>query len=309
MTRTARRRAAGRAALAAVLLSCAAAVGAQTPVERGAYLAVAGGCVTCHTEDREGAAPFAGGRPLVTAFGTFYAPNITPDNDTGIGRWTDAQFLTGLHEGESPTGDVYYAAFPFTSYTGMTDEDVLAIKAWLFTQPAVRQANKPHELSWFLRPRLAARTWRILYFTPQRFVPDEGKTAEWNRGAYLVRHLGHCGECHTPRGKIMGALLPGEELAGNPDGAEDRAVPNITPHDENGIGEWSLSDLETYLEIGMLPDGDFAGAGMGEVIDENTSKLTAEDRHAIATYLKSVPARAGQKKAAEPASEKEESEF
>lgn len=285
-----RARAAGAVALAACLLCAAAAAAAETPAERGAYLTAAAGCVGCHTADRDGAVPFAGGRALVTAFGTFYSPNITPDRELGIGAWTDAQFLAALHEGTSPGGSAYFPAFPYTAYAGMTDADALAIKAYLFTLPPAREANRPHDLPWYLRTRLAAAAWKLLFFTPSRFVADSGRDAAWNRGAYLVRHLGHCGECHTPRNRL-GAPLADREMAGNPAGPENRKVPNVTPDKKDGIGDWTLSDLESFFETGMLPDGDFAGSGMGQVIDEITSRLTPEDRHAIAAYLKALPAR------------------
>ena len=260
---------------------------ADEQVERGRYLTTAAGCITCHTEDVDGAVPFAGGRPLVSDFGTFYAPNITPDPDTGIGRWTEADFLRALREGRSPQGEAYFPAFPFPSYTGITDADAAAIFAYLRSLPATRQASRDHEMPWYLRPRMGAAMWQSLYFEAGAFVPDPARTPEWNRGAYLVRHLGHCAECHSPRGR-MGALLPERELAGNPAGPEGRKVPNITPHEQDGIGEWSASEIETFLEIGMEPDGDFVGAGMGEVIEENTAKLSPEDRRAIATYLLSL---------------------
>jgi mono/diheme cytochrome c family protein len=280
--------AAGAALCALLLWAITAAAG--TRAERGRYLAAAGGCISCHTQDRDGAVAFAGGRPLATAFGTFYAPNITPDRDTGIGAWSDQQFLAALRDGVSPSGDDYFPTFPYTAYAGLSDADALAIKAYLFTLPAVRQPNRPHDLRWYLQSRLAATAWKWLYFEPARFEPDPTRDAQWNRGAYLVRHLGHCGECHTPRNRF-GSLRAEYEMAGNPDGPEDRTVPNITPEEVEGIGDWSASDLETFLEIGMLPDGDFAGAGMGQVIDENTSQLTAEDRRAIAAYLRGLPPR------------------
>lgn len=276
-------------ALGTVLL-WATSAGADTHAERGRYLAAAGGCVSCHTADEDGAERFAGGRALATPFGIFHAPNITPDRATGIGAWTDEQFLAALRHGVSPSGEDYFPAFPYTAYAGLSDADVLAIKAYLFTLPPVRQPNRPHDLPWYLRSRLAATAWKWLFFKPARFAPDPSRDAAWNRGAYLVRHLGHCGECHTPRNQL-GALRADLEMAGNPDGPEDRTVPNITPDETNGIGDWSASDLESLLEIGMLPDGDFAGAGMGEVVDENTSQLTAADRQAIVTYLRSLPPR------------------
>jgi mono/diheme cytochrome c family protein len=278
-----------RFVLGAWLLVPIAAASATT-AERGAYLAAASGCVSCHTEDRDGARPFAGGRALATPFGTFYSPNITPDPETGIGAWSEEQFVAALQRGTRPDGAEYFPAFPYPAYAGMTREDALAIRAYLLSLPAERHPNRPHELPWFLGGRLGATAWRWLYFRPVPFAGDPGRDAAWNRGAYLVRHLGHCGECHTPR-NALGALRTDLELAGNPQGPEARVVPNITPEETDGIGAWSASDIETFLEIGMLPDGDFAGAGMGEVIDENTSKLTPEDRRAIVAYLRALPAR------------------
>jgi mono/diheme cytochrome c family protein len=257
--------------------------------DRGAYLAVAAGCITCHTEDREGAAEFSGGRALKTPFGTFYSPNITPDRLTGIGGWSDEQFLAALWEGVSPAGQHYFPAFPFTSYTGMTRTDVLAIKAYLSSVPAVQRPNRPHELTWYVNTRLAARAWQRMFFRPARFQPDTQHDDSWNRGAYLVRHLGHCGECHTPR-NALGAMQASRELAGNPAGPEGKKVPDITATPGHGISDWSGADIESFLETGMLPDGDFAGAGMGEVVDRTTSQLTADDRRAIAAFLLSLRA-------------------
>ncbi len=276
-------------ATAGGLLLVALSASAQSAVERGRYLTAASGCAGCHTEDREDAVPFAGGRAIKSAFGTFYSPNITPDRETGIGNWSDTQFVAALHDGIRPDGASYFPAFPFPSYTGMTTDDALDIKAYLFSLPAVRQANRAHELPWYLRSRLAARAWKLLYFQAGRFAPDPSRDDSWNRGAYLVRHLGHCGQCHTPRSRF-GALIADRELAGSPSGVKKDSVPNVTPHEADGIGTWSAPDLELFLEIGMLPDGDFAGAGMGQVIDENTSQLTGEDRSAIATYLRALPA-------------------
>lgn len=293
MRRWPRQRAASLAA--GVLLATTAL--ADTRVERGRYLTAAAGCVTCHTEDREGAPPLAGGRPLATPFGTFYSPNITVDHDTGIGRWSEEDFVKALHEGVDPQGQSYFPAFPYTSYTGMTRDDALAIRAYLFSLPPVRKQNRGHQLAWYLRSRLAARAWQWWHFEPGRFSPDPQRDEAWNRGAYLVRHLGHCGECHSPRG-ALGAVQADAELAGNPRGPEGKAVPNITPDEPTGIGAWSRSEIETFLEIGMLPDGDFAGAGMGEVIDDNTSRLSAADRTAIAVYLQALPARTSRRRSA-----------
>ncbi len=273
---------------AAMYLAAVDALAEDDLLERGKYLLYAGGCISCHTEDSDDALPLAGGRALESPFGTFYSPNITPDNVTGIGLWSDDEFVTALWEGVSPHGEHYFPAFPYTSYTGVAREDLLAMKAYLFSLEAVDKASKEHDLAWYISTRLAAGAWKELNFDAARFVPDAARDEQWNRGAYLVRHLGHCGECHTPRSKL-GVLQMDQEMAGSQLG--DESVPNITQHRVDGIGRWSVSDIEYFLDIGMLPDGDFAGSSMGEVIDDNTSQLTREDRLAIAAYLKSVPPR------------------
>jgi len=273
---------------AILFLLSTVAVAQDSLLAEGEYLMNAAGCISCHTMDEEGAEPLAGGRALLSPYGTFYSPNITPDEETGIGTWSDDDFVSALWEGLSPQGKHYFPAFPFTAYTGLSRDDALAIKAYLFSIEPVSQENREHDLPFYMSRRLAAGFWKMRNFDAGRFVRDSDQSGDWNRGAYLVRHLGHCGECHTPRGR-MGALLADEEMAGNPKFTEDSSVPNITPHKENGIGRWSLADLEYFLEIGMLPDGDFTGGEMGPVIDENTSLLTREDRVAMATYLRSLP--------------------
>lgn len=278
-----------RAAVVAVILLMAAHAAAQeAATAKGKYLVFAGGCIDCHTADRDRAIPLAGGRALKSPFGTFYPPNITPDVDTGIGAWSDDDFLKAFWEGIGPDGDHYYPAFPYTSYTGISREDLLAIKAYLFSLAPVRQDTPEHDLAWYASSRLAVRAWQRRYFRSARFVPDSGRPQQWNRGAYLVRHLGHCGECHTPRNSV-GAVKNDRELAGNRDGPDDREVPNISPDRNDGIGKWSVSDIEYFLDTGMYPDGDFVGGAMSDVIDNCTSKLTKADRLAIATYLKSIP--------------------
>lgn len=275
----------------AIFVMCAAAIASaeESTIERGEYLIFAGGCIDCHTEDSDEALPLAGGRALESPFGTFYSPNITPDVDSGIGAWTDADFVNAFWKGVNPDGDHYYPAFPYTSYTGVSREDLLAMKAYLFSLEPVENATPEHELAWYISTRLAAGAWKLKNFDSERFVPDREQSPEWNRGAYLVRHLGHCGECHTPR-SATGALRQDQELAGNPDGPDEEKMPNITPHRDDGIGKWSVGDIEYFLQTGMLDDGDFVGSSMSSVIDNNTSKLIKEDRLAIATYLKSVPA-------------------
>ncbi len=274
---------------AAILPAAMAAPGGDSPVERGEYLVHAGGCVTCHTAETDDAVPFAGGRALESPYGTFYAPNITPDVETGIGGWSDDEFVNAFWLGVSPEGKHYFPAFPYTSYTGASREDLLAIKAYLDSLEPVRQTTPRHELS-FLASRFGAGLWKRRYFNPGRFEPDPQASEEWNRGAYLVRHLGHCGECHTPRGRF-GVLQQDRELTGNPDGPGGEKMPNITADPEEGIGKWSLGDIEYFLDIGMEPNGDFAGGSMAAVIEDGTSYLTDADRHAIAVYLKSLGAK------------------
>lgn len=262
-------------------------VALPSEVERGEYLLHAGGCTSCHTADEDEAIPLTGGHELETPFGTFYSPNITPDRETGIGGWTDDDFVKALWHGVGPDGASYYPAFPYTSYTGMSREDALAIKVYLFSREPVRRENRAHELPWYLSTRLAAWAWQLINFSPARYVPDPERDAAWNRGAYLVRHLGHCGECHTPRDSL-GNVLAERELTGNRSGPGGKKVPDITTDRKTGIGRWSTSEIEFFLELGMLPDGDFTGGAMSPVIDDNTGHLTPDDRRAIASYLKTV---------------------
>lgn len=273
---------------AASLLAAVTVQARDDLVKRGEYLVYAGGCITCHTEERDDAVLLAGGRAMESPFGTFYSPNITPDPETGIGKWSEDDFVNAFWNGVNPEGKHYYPSFPYTSYTGVTREDLVAMMAYLMSLEPARNKNREHDLAWYMLNRLAAGTWKNLYFKPARFVPDDTKGDQWNRGAYLARHLGHCGECHTPRNEF-GVLQTDEEYAGSRLG--DEKIPNITQHRVDGIGRWSISDIEYFLDIGMLPDGDFAGSSMVDVIEDNTSKLTREDRLAIAAYLKSVPPR------------------
>jgi mono/diheme cytochrome c family protein len=252
--------------------------------ERGRYLAVAASCETCHTT--EGGQPFAGGRALKTPFGTFYTPNITPDRETGIGLWSEVQFLRALHEGVRPDGADYYPAFPYTSFTKLTDADALAIWAYLSSIPAVRQANRPHALSFPYSWRFLLNGWKWLFFDPGRFRPMPGRSAEENRGAYLVTAVVHCGECHTPRNSF-GAMDNDRFLAGNPAGPDGKSVPNITPDPKAGIGNWSEDDIVQVLTDGRTPAFDEVAGSMAEVV-RNTARLTPEDRRAIADYLQTV---------------------
>lgn len=269
-------------------LAAADARGDPAQIERGAYIFAAADCGACHTNVKEKGPLLAGGRPLGTPFGVFYSPNITPDPQTGIGRWSDADFVRALREGVSPDGAHYFPAFPYPSFTRMTEQDMLDLKAYVFSLPAVVQPNRPHEIDFPFGWRFSVWFWKQLNFTAGPFVPDPAQSAEWNRGAYLAEALAHCGECHTPRG-WLGGLDMSAAYAGTTDGPDGETVPNITPDSETGIGTWSATDVVRLLRTGQLPDGDFVGSVMGEVVDNGTSKLTDADRAAIATYLASLP--------------------
>jgi mono/diheme cytochrome c family protein len=279
------------AALAAVLLALNAFAARAEDADlaaRGAYLAAAAGCADCHTDAKNGGRPYAGGRALTTPFGTFYAPNITSDLDTGIGRWSDAQFLNALREGVRPDGSNYFPVFPYPSFTKITDDDARAIKAYLLAQPAVRQSNRVHDVTFPFSWRFLQNGWKLLFFSPGPFRPAPERGEIYNRGAYLVTALAHCGECHTPR-NWFGATEPSRFLAGTSHGPDGKAVPNITPDSETGIGKWSDDDIMTLLKDGQTPDFDFVGGAMTEVV-KNTARLTDADRRAIAVFLRSVPA-------------------
>jgi mono/diheme cytochrome c family protein len=263
-------------------LACAAPVAAQDAVTRGEYLVHAGGCVSCHTAPN--GAAFAGGRALVTPFGTFYSPNITPDLDTGIGGWTDAQFLRALRAGVRPDGANYFPVFPFPSFTNITDADALAIKAYLFSLQPVRQTDRPHDVAFPFSWRFLQFGWKTLFFREGPFRVDPSHDAAYNRGAYLVTALAHCGECHTPR-NLFGAVKPAAALSGTPDGPDGQAVPNITPDPATGIGQWQEQDIVTLLATGRTPEESTVKGAMREAVQDGLKFLTDADRQAIAHYL------------------------
>lgn len=251
--------------------------------------AATGGC-TCHTNfpgEGEEAPSLAGGRALETPFGVFYSTNITPDDETGIGRWSEADFVRAMREGLSPEGEHYFPVFPYPAFSGLSDPDLADMKAYLDSLPPVRRANRapdaPFPFSW----RGSVAGWKLVNFTPKRLEPDAAQSAGWNRGRYLVEAAAHCGECHTPR-TLTGGLDASMALAGSREGPEGELAPNITPHDATGIGEWSRSDLVWYLEMGLKPDGDDTQGLMSEVIVHGYSKLPAEDLEAIAEYLGTI---------------------
>jgi mono/diheme cytochrome c family protein len=255
-------------------------------VARGEYLTRAGGCFSCHTAP--GGEPMAGGRALATPFGTFYSPNLTPDVETGIGSWTDAQFLRALRKGVRPDGSDYFPVFPYPSFTGITTGDVLAIKTYLFSRPAVRQPNRQHDVAFPFSWRFLQSGWRLLFFRPGPFRPSPERSATYNRGAYLVTALSHCGECHTPR-NALGAMRPSLWLAGTADGPDGQVVPNITPDPTTGIGEWQKADLVELLKTGTTPEQTTVKGAMREAIADGFKYLSDDDLAAIADYLLAQP--------------------
>jgi mono/diheme cytochrome c family protein len=249
----------------------------------------AGGC-TCHTDyDREGesAAWLAGGRALSTPFGTYYSTNITPDPTTGIGRFSEVDFLRAMQQGVAPDGSNYFPVFPYTSFTHMSDADLRDLFAYLARIPPIARANRAPDVAAPFRWRFAVTPWKWLNFEAGRFVPDAAQSAAWNRGAYLLNGPAHCAECHTPR-TLSGGTDRTLWLAGSNEGAEGKPAPNLTPDGETGIGDWSIADLDWYLETGFKPDGDDTQGLMAELIEHGFSHLPKSDRRAIATYLHSL---------------------
>jgi mono/diheme cytochrome c family protein len=277
------------AALAAALLflAPAAARADDGAVKRGEYLFHAAGCESCHTDRKNNGPRLAGGAPIKTEFGTFYGPNITPDPAHGIGKWTDAQFERALRHGRDEDGDFLFPVFPYTSFTYMTEADAKDIRAYLATVPPSAMESKPQDVSFPFSIRVLQLFWRWLNFVPGPYVADKTQSEEWNRGAYLVTALVHCGECHTPR-NLTGGLQRDMWMAGNAHGPDGAHIPNITPDPETGIGKWSVDDIVQYLSTGLDPDGDVAGSLMADVVEVSTSKLTDADRHAIAVYIKAL---------------------
>ena len=267
-------------------------------IKRGEYVLNAGGCVACHTRPeanagdsaaaREAGPRLAGGRALETPFGTFYSPNITPHKEHGIGRWTADDLWRALTQGEGPGGVHFYPVFPFPSYAAMKRSDSDDLYRYLMSIEAQALANREHDLAWYVSWRFTNRLWKWLFFDPQPFADDPAQSKSWNRGAYLVKALGHCGECHSPRG-ANGVVQHEHDLAGNAQGPEGDPVPSLRADADDGIGDWSADEIATYLASGEDPDFDFAGGAMVDVIDDSTSMLSDDDRNAIAEYLKNLP--------------------
>jgi len=258
---------------------------AYTPSpQNGEIIFNAGGCSSCHAvPNQPDRTRLGGGLAIPSPFGTFYAPNISQDPTNGIGRWSEADFVNAVKKGISPEGEHYFPAFPYTSYSHATVQDVRDLFAYLKTLPAVPGKVRDHDLPFPFNIRRNVGIWKLLFMDGRLFVPDQARSPSWNRGAYLVNSFGHCAECHSPR-NFLGGIIASQRFAGGPDPDGKGWVPNIT---RKGLSDWSDKDIAYFLESGMTPDGDSAGGSMVAVI-KNTSQLPAADRAAIAEYVKQL---------------------
>jgi mono/diheme cytochrome c family protein len=285
-----------RTILAGLLLCTAFAVGSahaqlkEEPtaedIARGKALTEASGCASCHTADP--AKPFAGGKRIDTPFGGVYSLNLTPDRDTGLGAWSDDDFYRALRFGVARDGSRYYPAFPYPNFTKLTRQDILAIRAYLATLTPVKSAPRAPELRWPLNYRVVMRGWNWLYFKPGIIMPDQQKSAEWNRGRYLVEGAGHCGACHTPK-NMLGADRRDEALGGNL--VQGVLAPRLDAAPNSGVKSWSVEDIAAYLQSGRNGKS-HAGELMAKVAVNSMPKTSDADARAIAVYLKDLPAAA-----------------
>lgn len=264
----------------------AAALLPRTPdLANGAAMAEVGGCASCHaTPKQDDRTRLGGGLALHSPFGVFHVPNISPDPRDGIGAWSEADFVTAMMKGTAPDGSHYYPAFPYTSFQRMSVDDVRDMFAYLKTLPVVAGRAPGHELPFPFNIRRGIGLWKLLYLDGRPFTPDPARSAQWNRGAYLVNAPGHCAECHSPR-NALGAIVEDRRFAGGPAPDGKGGVPNIT---QARLGSWSEGDIAELLSSGMTPDADFVGGSMTDVV-RNTAKLSPQDRAAMAHYLKSLP--------------------
>ena len=254
-------------------------------IDRGRYLALAGNCAGCHTG--RGGRPYAGGRGVPTPFGTVYASNLTPDDATGIGRWTAADFRRAMRDGRSRDGRLLYPAFPYPNYTHVTPKDADALFAYLKTLPAVVAPNRSHALRFPYRSPIALATWRVLFFKPGAEPNDPTRSEEWNRGAYLVRGLGHCGACHSPR-NMLGAIVGDDELSGGRMPRQNWYAPSLRSAAEAGVADWPIQEVVALLGTGVAPRASVMGP-MAAVVSGSMQHLTPSDLHAIAVFLRSLP--------------------
>src|SRR5258708_7660443 len=272
--------------LTAAPVACAVPAPATTQnLANGLTTFNAAGCASCHAvPGQPDRFRLGGGLAIPSPFGTFYAPNISPDPVDGIGRWSEAEFVHAVTRGISPAGFHYFPAFPYTSYAHAKVEDIRDLFAYLRTLTPVPGKVRDHDLPFPFNIRRNVGIWKLLFMDDKPFVPDATHSSQWNRGAYLVNSLGHCAECHSPR-NLLGGIIAAQRFAGGPDPEGEGFVPNVT---QKGTADWSEKDISYFLETGQTPDGDSAGGSMVRVI-RNTSKLSPQDRDAIANYIKSLP--------------------
>ncbi len=263
----------------------AAAPATAELIAHGAYLARVGNCMGCHTQ--QGGPAYAGGRAIDTPFGAIYAPNLTPDDATGLGQWTAAEFWRAMHNGRSRDGRLLYPAFPYTSYTHITRSDSDAIFAYLHSLPPVRQQNRTHALSFPFNTQGALAVWRALFFRPAAFPQQPAQSAEWNRGAYLVQGLGHCAACHTPR-NALGALRADEQFHGGLIPVQNWYAPALNSKNEAALASWPLEDAVALLKTGVSPQAGVSGP-MADVVFSSLQYLSDADVRAMALYLRSLP--------------------
>ena len=273
--------------LTATPMASAVTAPAYTPdLANGLTTFNAAGCSSCHAvPGQPDRTKLGGGLAIPSPFGTFYAPNISPDPADGIGRWSEAEFVRAVMQGISPAGYHYFPAFPYTSYAHAKVEDIRDLFAYLKTLTPVPGKVRDHAVPFPFDIRRNIGIWKLLFMDGKPFMKDAARPAGWNRGAYLVNSLGHCAECHSPR-NFLGGIVANKRFAGGPDPEGQGWVSNIT---QKGIGDWSEKDIAYFLQTGELPEGDAAGGSMARVI-KNTSQLSPEDRAAMAEYLKSLPA-------------------
>src|SRR5436305_12657285 len=272
--------------LTAARVSSALTAPAHAPdVANGLTTFNAAGCSSCHAvPDQPDRLRLGGGLAIRSPFGTFYAPNISPDPADGIGRWTEAEFIRAVTQGISPAGYHYFPAFPYTSYQHAKAEDFRDLFAYLKTLAPVSGKVRDHDVPFPFNIRRSIGIWKLLFMDSKPFATDSARFAQWNRGAYLVNALGHCAECHRPRNFLRG-IVAAQRFTGGPNPEGEGWVPNIT---QKGLGDWSEKDIAYFLETGELPEGDSAGGSMARVI-KNTSQLSSQDRAGMAEYLKSLP--------------------
>ena len=258
-----------------------------TPLQiaQGAYLARAGNCAACHTA--RGGAEYAGGLGIATPFGTVYTSNLTPDAQTGLGRWTPATFWRAMHHGRSADGRLLVPVFPYTSYTQVSRADSDALFAYLRSIPAVAQANRPHELVFPYSSQAALAVWRALFFRAAEFTPEPAQTAQWNRGAYLVRSLGHCAACHAER-NVLGASSGALALQGGVIPMQHWYAPSLASSREAGVADWSAAQVVALLKTGTSDHGSVMGP-MADVVFGSTQHLSDADLEAMAVFLKALP--------------------